>query len=154
MKLVLGTIAIVVFVVSCSTSSYAEDANTSVDARTADQQVLSRERDYTNGILHHDIKLLESVFARSFVDTGSDGVLRTRQQMLDLIGRSSPVANIEENNRRIDIYGSVAVVTVKFTLSGNDQGKLRTFHGRATDVWVLKSGTWLCVAAHSSELRQ
>lgn len=120
---------------------------------SAEKQVLAREEDYTNGILHGDIDLLKSVFADDFVDTGSSGHLRTREEMLALFAQSGRPASIVEKNRRIAVYGSTAVVTVEFIVTTADKQKTETFHGRATDVWVKEYGTWRCVAAHSSEVK-
>lgn len=121
---------------------------------TAQQQVLQGEHDYTYGILHKDIKLLNQVFAANFLDTSATGALRTKQQMLTVIARNPAPASIAETNRVIHIYNdSSAVVSVEFVASGTAQGQPYTYRGRATDVWALINGRWQCVAAHSSEIK-
>lgn len=121
---------------------------------TAKQQVLQGEHDYTYGILHKDIKLLERVFADDFLDTSTTGVVRTKRQMLAIIAQNPAPANITESQRIIHIYNdSSAVVSVEFVASGMTQGKTYTYRGRATDVWAQINGRWQCVAAHSSEIK-
>lgn len=117
------------------------------------EQVLQREHQYSAALLHGDARLLASVLADSFVDTSESGVLRDKQQLLRIIARQKPPASISETDRRIQVYGDAAVVTVKFVVKGMDQGKPYESTGRATDVWIKREGTWYCVAAHSSAVR-
>lgn len=119
----------------------------------ANKAILAQEHKYTQGVLTGDVKLLETVFAPTFVDTSSSGAFRTREEMLQLFKRMTPPKNVEERNRRVQIYGTSAVVTVEFIAKGMDGGKPYSFRGRATDVWELEDGIWLCVAAHSSAIR-
>ncbi len=115
-------------------------------------QVLMRERQYSAALLHGDVRLLAGVLADTFVDTSASGVLHDKQQLLALIARQPPPASILETQRRIQVYGDTAVVTVRFEVHGSDRGKPYKFSGRATDVWIHRSGKWLCVAAHSSAI--
>ena len=117
------------------------------------QQVLRGEHDYTYGILHKDVKLLDRVFADDFLDTSATGALRTKRQMLAIIARNPAPASVAESNRVIHIYNdSSAVVSVEFVAKGMSAGKPYVYRGRATDVWALINGRWQCVAAHSSEI--
>lgn len=116
------------------------------------KQVLAREQEYSGGILRGDIKELSDVFADSFVDTSESGVLRDKQELLAVIGRQNPPTSLTESDRRIQIYGDVAVVTVKFDVKGVASGKPYEAVGRATDVWIKKANNWYCIAAHSSPI--
>ncbi|MGH7209988.1 MAG: nuclear transport factor 2 family protein [Acetobacteraceae bacterium] len=116
-------------------------------------QVLEREHQYSAALLHGDAGLLASVLADSFVDTSESGVLHNKQQLLALVAHQRAPASITETDRRIQVYGDAAVVTVKFKVEGSGQGKPYEFSGRATDVWIYRAGRWDCVAAHSSGMR-
>lgn len=116
-------------------------------------QVLDREHQYSTALLHGDAGLLASVLADGFVDTSESGVLRNKRQLLALVAHQRPPASIAETDRRIQVYGDAAVVTVKFKVKGSDRGKPYEFSGRATDVWIYRLGRWDCVAAHSSGMR-
>ncbi|MGH8280557.1 MAG: nuclear transport factor 2 family protein [Gammaproteobacteria bacterium] len=117
------------------------------------EQVLQREHQYSAALLRGDTKLLATVLADSFVDTSESGALRDKQQLLRIIAHQPPPASIAETDRKIQIYGDAAVVTVKFDVKGMDQGKPYEFAGRATDVWIKRAGNWYCVAAHSSAIK-
>lgn len=121
-------------------------------APTAVKQVLAREHQYSMGILHGDTKELSDVFADSFVDTSESGVLRSKQELIALIRRQQPPISLSESDRRIQIYGDVAVVTVKFEVKGVVGGKPYDAVGRATDVWIKEKNNWYCIAAHSSPI--
>lgn len=120
--------------------------------RAGAAQVLLREHQYSAALLHGDVRMLASVLADSFVDTSASGVLRDKRQLLQVIAHQAPPTSISETERRIQIYGRTAVVTVKFLVKGTDHGKAYTFSGRATDVWIRRRGTWWCIAAHSSAI--
>lgn len=114
------------------------------------KQILQREHEYSAALLHGDTKLLASVLADSFVDTNESGVLRDKQQLLHIIAQQTPPISITETDRKIQIYGNAAVVTVKFEAKGAVGGNRYDAVGRATDVWIRQADNWYCVAAHSS----
>lgn len=142
----------IVLLLGLSVAAGSVAAIPSGPTRVLEGQVLLQEQKYTSGILHGDVRLLDSVFADSFVDASSAGVVRNKRQMLAIFAAETPPGSVEERDRKITIYGDAAVVTVEFVAKGLDGGKPYAFHGRATDVWILQNGTWLCVAAHSSEM--
>ena len=153
MKILLYTSIVICAMLPFSIDAEDMQQGAAGNRLTPEQQVIAREQDYTNGLLRGDISLLKTVFAPSFVDTGSDGRLRTRDEMLKLIaGQPSLPSKIVETNRRVSIYGSTAIVTVEFELSGTFDNRPRVFHGRATDIWVRDGSTWRCVAAQSTEI--
>lgn len=115
-------------------------------------QVLQREREYSTALLHGDAKALAKVLADSFVDTSESGKLRDKRELLAIIAHQTPPAAINEAQRKIQIYGDAAVVTVRFEIKGMDKGKPYDASGRATDVWIRRNGGWYCVAAHSSAI--
>ena len=122
------------------------------NGRCEHREVLHPEHQYSTTLLHGDIKLLAPVLADSFVDTSERGTLRDKQQLLRIIAHQARPASIEETGRKIQIYGNAAVVTVKFEVIGNEQGKPYKSAGRVTDGCVKRNGQWYCVAAHSSAM--
>jgi hypothetical protein len=142
LKVFLGTMSVVV-----PLSAAAVPPAHSGAGATA---ILEREHQYTAALLEGDTRLLAPVLADSFVDTSESGVLRNKRELLAVVARQAPPGSITESDRRIQIYGSTAVVTVKFDVKGTDHGKPYESIGRATDVWIKRAGTWYCVAAHSS----
>src|SRR6185312_3495436 len=127
LKLLPGIMTIII-AVSATAATPSSPGN-------AAAEVLEREHQYTASLLRGDIRLLASVFADSFVDTSESGVLRNKQQLLDIVARQASPTSITETDRKIQIYGSTAIVTVKFDVKGRDHGKPYESVGRATDVW-------------------
>lgn len=154
MKTLLGIVAVAIATFQSDALAGEPPKAGQAPKATVQEQILAREKDYTNGILHGDVALLRTVFGKGFVDTGSSGQLRTRDEMLAIFAKTTPPSSIVEKNRRIDVYGSAAIVTVEFIVTNLENGKPETFHGRATDVWVIEEGSWRCVAAHSSEIKK
>ena len=55
---------------------------------------------------------------------------------------------------KITVYGNAAVATSRFAIKAKEENGNRADEiGRATDTWVKQNGKWMCVAAHSSEIK-
>lgn len=143
----MALIAAAITIVPClaAPSATMEDASA--------KQVLQREYQYSAALLHGDARLLASVLADSFVDTSESGVLCNKQQLLQIIAHQTPPTYITETDRKIQIYGGTAVVTVKFVVRGMDHDKPYEAAGRATNVWIKRNSNWYCVAAHSGPIQ-
>jgi hypothetical protein len=123
--------------------------------RADDRAALQKAEDtYTAGVLHKDVKLLDSVWADTFVDADEQGSIATKQEQLAKIANSkTEIKSLHVDQERADWYGDTAVVTERFKVTYVLDGKKRTETGRATDVWVKQRGQWKCVAAHASTVR-
>jgi len=111
-----------------------------------------REDQYTAGVLHKDIKLLNAVWADTFLDTDEAGQISSKSEQLKKTALSkAAIKSLVVDQERIDFYNNTAIVTERFRVSYTEHGKSGTETGRATDVWVKQNGEWMCVAAHSSE---
>jgi ketosteroid isomerase-like protein len=121
----------------------------------ADRAALQKAEDiYTAGVLHKDVKLLDSVWADTFVDTDEQGSIATKQEQLAKVANSkTAIKSLNLDQERVDWYGDTAVVTERFKVTYVLDGKEHTETGRATDVWVKQHGEWKCVAAHASTVR-
>jgi hypothetical protein len=120
-----------------------------------DRAALQKAEDtYTTGVLHKDVKLLDSVWADTFVDTDEQGGIATKQEQLAKVAASkAQIRSLDVDQERVDWYGDTAVVTERFKVTFVLDGKEHTEIGRATDVWVKQHGEWKCVAAHASTVR-
>ena len=140
-----------ILIVAVLSTNQALAVPITTDVESANR-VLQREHEYSEALLHGDARMLASVLMDSFVDTSESGSLRDKQQLLQIIAKQHPPTSITETERKIQVYGAAAVVTVKFDVKGMDRGKPYEFAGRATDVWIKRSGDWYCVAAHASPI--
>ena len=66
----------IALLLQCPAGAAPRDARPDELSQSPYDQILLQERKYTAGVLHGDIRLLDSVFADSFVDTSSAGVDR------------------------------------------------------------------------------
>jgi hypothetical protein len=113
----------------------------------------ARENEYTEGVLTSNTRLLDDVWAPSFVDTNEAGGFATKQQQLAKLAHSRVrIVSLKVDDERTDVYGDTAVVTERFHVVYDLGGKEGEEAGRATDVWVKMKGRWMCVAAHSSAM--
>lgn len=142
----------------CWAAIYFAFAPAAVLAQTpsaADRAALQKAEDiYTAGVLHKDVKLLDSVWADTFVDTDEQGSIATKQEQLAKVANSkTEIKSLNVDQEHVDWYGDTAVVTERFKVTYVLDGKEHTETGRATDVWVKQHGEWKCVAAHASTVR-
>lgn len=124
---------------------------------TAIAAVNARDQLYTKGSQEQDVKLLSSVWADTFIDTNSSGVVRNKRQMLAVVAAAKKsgqkILSISITEQRTQIYGTAAVVTGMYTDKVLENGTSGVAKGRFTDVWIKQGNTWNCVAAHSSPVK-
>jgi len=118
-------------------------------------QIRARENDYTQGVRAKDVRLLQSVFAETFIDTSESGKIIGRREYLDRVKKDrSTIDSLKVDQIKIFVYGDAAIASSRFVAKGRDEnGKPYLQSGRATDVWVKQGNNWMCVAAHSSPLQ-
>jgi ketosteroid isomerase-like protein len=77
-----------------------------------------------------------------------DGVLLDRAGFLAELRAPAPLARIEAHDVLVRMLGQVALVHARTTFLRDG----RPGRGRYTDVWALRGGRWLAVAAHVTRL--
>lgn len=120
---------------------------------SAPADLQARENQYTRGVLTGNTKLLDDVWAAGFVDTNEAGRFATKRQVLAKIAHArARIVTLEIDDERTAPYGDTAIVTERFHVRYELDGKMGDEAGRATDVWVKMHGRWMCVAAQSSAI--
>jgi ketosteroid isomerase-like protein len=103
-------------------------------------------------MLASDVSVLNQLIAPEVVFTSHLGELLGKQD--DLAAHESGLIKIHElkpSEQHIQIYGEIAIVSVRMQLSGSYNGSPANGDFRYTRVWaVSSSGTWHIVAAHIS----
>ena len=96
-----------------------------------DRVALQKAEDtYTAGVLHKDIKLLDSVWADTFVDTDEQGGIATKQEQLAKVAASkAQIKSFDVDQEHVDWYGDTAVVTERFKVTYVLDGKEHTETG-------------------------
>jgi len=136
-------------------ASVAVAQNPAAAAGGNESLLIALENGWNQAQLHHDSKALEGLVADTFVSTDDDGSLMSKAQFLadnrDVSYAPSLMANSEE---RVFLYGNTAVVVGIYHAKGLNKGKPFDHYGRFTDTWVSLNGKWVCVATHTSRLKQ
>jgi len=150
----LGSLLSALWVVCSALSLHGADSDHAKSDDAAIQSATQCEAGYTDALLHRKIDELTTLFVDAYTNTSSSGELRNKAQYLEALRNdTSQISEIYESERQIHLYGETAIVTVRFEVKGTDQGASFEIKGRATDIWILRDGKWLCVAAHSSSIK-
>ena len=85
--------------------------------------------------------LVAPLLADKFVNTGSDGKVMSKAEMLA--------------DSKATAFGDTAIATGGFNAKGTDaSGKPLDVNERWTDTWMkMSNGKWQCVASHSSPVK-
>lgn len=103
----------------------------------------------------HDLSVLHRLLADDFVATLADGALRGKREHIAAyaadFGTWSAVANSE---LRVHVFTKeAAVVTGLYTAQLREpKGSEPSERYRYTDTWVMRSGTWQCVATQETRV--
>jgi len=100
--------------------------------------------DYIASVASRDVGRFEELLADDFLNTNPDGTLVTRAQFLAQIARLSPTADLRCEDVLLRPMGDFAIVHGRtvYTKPDGQRGA-----GRYTDIWALRDGNWVCVAA-------
>lgn len=98
--------------------------------------------------------LVAPLLADKFVDTGVDGKVSTKAEML-ATSKATKFGSVEYEDLKVVVFGDTAIATGGFKATGTDpSGKPLNEHIRWTDTWVkMPSGKWQCVASHGSAVK-
>jgi len=116
--------------------------------------LIALENAWNQAQLHHDSKALSELVADTFISTDNDGAFMGRDQFLaDNLDLSYSAHLMTNQGERVFLYGNAAVVAGIYHAKGLNKGKPFDHYGRFTDTWVYSNGKWLCVASHTSALK-
>lgn len=98
--------------------------------------------------------LVAPLLAERFVETGSDGKVMNKTEML-AISKATKYVSAEYEDVKVAVFGDTAIATGGFKAKGtDDSGKPMDIHERWTDTWIkMPSGKWQCVASHGSTIK-
>jgi hypothetical protein len=143
MKLLDGFVAL--FVVSIFPAS-AFSHEMPVQSRN-ERTVLGIEREWLRALVQHDRATLDRILADDFVDSNWKGELRTKSQMLEGLGTSSPYLQLLRDVK-VHLYGAMAVARGLNEIRDKD-GRI-VMRIRFTDVLIYLHGNWRAVAAQET----
>lgn len=115
-------------------------------ASGAHMQALQKlNEEYIASVAKSDVKRFGEILSDDFLNSNPDGSLVDKQQFLAQIGRLAAVSNLKCEDVRIRILSDTAIIHGRTTYIKPDG---QPGAGRYTDIWMLRDGRWLCVAAH------
>jgi len=118
-------------------------------------KLIALENAWNQAQLHHDSKALDTLVSDSFVYTDTDGTVMNKSEFLaDIKDPAYKATLIANENEKVYPYKDAAVVVGKYHSKGTYKGKAFEHFGRFTDTWINQSGTWQCVASHTSLLEK
>lgn len=112
----------------------------------SDHDALSAlNRDYINSVQHCDVHRFDEILADDFLCSNPDGSLVDKRQFLAQTARPLSITGLEALDVNVRLLGEVAIIhaRTRYTTATGEQR-----HGRYTDVWARRDGTWLAVSAH------
>lgn len=101
----------------------------------------------------HDTPVLERMLPPNFVGIGwGGGAFDTRETALaasgEFVRAGGKLRRLEFTNDRVQRYGEVATVFSNYLIELEQDGRVTTQSGRATEVFVRTNGTWTNPAWH------
>ena len=120
----------------------------------SDQQALVElEQAWNEAFYAKDIAFLEKILADEFIATYDDGSRGDKARELALATAfNQQVESAIQDEFKVRVYGSTAVVWFTLRLVGIRQGQRAEVVFRYTDVWVLSDGEWQCVSTQSTKV--
>jgi hypothetical protein len=101
--------------------------------------------DYISSVAARDVRRFEQLLADDFLNTNADGTLVDRAQFLAQIAKPVTVSNLQCVDVLIRVMKDFAIIHARTTYLKPDG---QSGAGRYTDIWALRDGRWVCVAAH------
>jgi ketosteroid isomerase-like protein len=113
--------------------------------RTDLDQLMALNRDYVDSVQRGDVARFEMILAEDFLCSNPDGSLVDKRQFLEQTARPVSISRLTPQDVIVRVMGDLAILharTSYLTASGEQR------HGRYTDVWARREGSWLAVSAH------
>lgn len=119
-----------------------------------EKAVIALENQWLQSQKTNNPDLVAPLLADKFVNTGTDGKVSGKTEML-ANAKATKYDSVEYEDVKVVVFGDTAIATGGFKGKGTDaSGKPMDEHVRWTDTWVkMPSGKWQCVASHGSPIK-
>jgi ketosteroid isomerase-like protein len=102
-------------------------------------------RDYITSVQNGDVARFDEILDEDFYCSNPDGKLIDREGFLVQTAQPVTIRHLRAHDVLIRLFGDVAIVHGRTTYNLADGHHA---HGRYTDVWARRDGTWRAVSAH------
>ena len=120
-------------------------------SQTAASKIAALESVWNQAEETGDVKALDLIFDNELIYIDEDGSSLTKAEfLLRTKSKGTQLQSLVTQNTSVHVYGDTAPVVGNYRAKGMQWGKLYVRDGRFIDTWVLKNGSWVCVAAQST----
>jgi hypothetical protein len=136
-------------------SALSAGRNPAEKSTVEESKLIALENAWNQAQLHHDNKALNELVSDQFVYTDYDGTVMNKAEFLaDIKDPSYRASLITNQNMKVFPYQNAAIVIGTYHTKGTYKGKAFEHWGRFTDTWILRDGTWQCVASHTNLIQK
>lgn len=131
---------------------HAQDAS---QAGSEQARILTLENAWNQAVQLKDGPALKMLLGAELVYIDYDGKLMDKDEYLaSVLAPSLRPVRIVSDSMSVRLYGATALVNGVYRENGIREGKPYSLRERFTDLWVHRSGSWVCVASHSTLVTQ
>lgn len=125
--------------------------------KAPEQELIKLENDWSQAAVKRDRAALPRFYADEYIFTDEDGAVSDKaKDIADISSGAFRLTSYKFEDLKVHIYGDVAVVTGRNTITGIWEQIERDISGpyRFTDVFVKRNGRWQCVASQASRITE
>ena len=151
-------LSVVLAVVAAATAPAQSESRAARAKRSVEGQLIELERQLSEALVREDAPVLDRLWSNDLVFTFPNGKVSNKAQRLagqkPAAQPSQSEAATTNDEVKVFLYGSTAVVTVLTTWSGKENNQAYSSQFQATHVWAKQQGRWQLVAAHVSPVKK
>jgi ketosteroid isomerase-like protein len=142
-------------VIMCFLLALAAWAQAAQQGDPRESKLLVLEHMWNEAQVNGDSSALAAMGADPFTDTEYDGEVSDRTKFLaDIRDPKFKPSFMNIQDVKVSFFQNTAIVTGTYHTKGTYNDKPYDHVGRFTDTWINQSGTWMCVASHSSLVKK
>jgi ketosteroid isomerase-like protein len=109
------------------------------------EELLGLNSEYIEAVKQCDSRWFDKTLAQDFLCSNPDGSLVDKPAFLLQVAQPPTITGLMVDDVRVRVLDDVAIVHARtnYTTAGGEQK-----HGRYTDVWQRRDGSWVVVSAH------
>ena len=124
-----------------------DDPNSAVISK-----IVALEKAWNQACKLRDVKAIDALLDDGMVLVNDDGSLQSKGVFLASVreSKASDDQQVTPESISVHVFSGVAVATGIFREKGVEGGKPFVRRNRFVDLWVNKSGSWVCVSASAT----
>jgi|SRR5215467_7258371 len=125
---------------------WAGDEQTNVQSK-----IIALEKAWNQAYKLGDKRALDALLDKEIVLINDDGSIQTKAEFLASIkATNTQEQQVAPESITVRVFGNTAIATGIFRAKGVEGGKSYVRRERFVDTWVLKGGSWVCVATNAT----